>query len=149
MVGGKEVTAVCKRCGRPSAAEKFVLDPIYKMVVCPACIAERKSKINMGKKPGENANATGAASATGAEQAAAPKPAAPAKPKGWDNEDEYLNRAYNEKRGNAPVIEKMSDGRTKYQCKKCTYKFPYDTDKKTPANCPYCGTPVNLGNRIF
>jgi DNA-directed RNA polymerase subunit RPC12/RpoP len=141
-MAGKEVTAVCKRCGRPSAAEKFVLDPIYKMVVCPSCIAERKSKINMGKKE----NAPGSATS----EQAAPKPAAPPKPKGWDNEDEYLNRAYQDKKGNAPIVEKMSDGRVKYQCKKCTYKFAYDQDKKQPANCPYCGQPVTLGsNRIF
>jgi DNA-directed RNA polymerase subunit RPC12/RpoP len=137
---GKEVTAICKRCGRPSAADKFVLDPIYKMVVCPSCIAERKSKSNTGKKIGENALGSAIGSAESTE-----KPVAPAKPKGWDSEDDYLDRAYKEKRGNAPVVERMSDGRAKYQCKKCKYKFAYDAEKKQPANCPYCGTPVTIG----
>lgn len=38
------VKVKCRRCGREAGSNEFVLDPVYKMMVCPACTKERKNK---------------------------------------------------------------------------------------------------------
>lgn len=43
----------CRKCGQPSESDKFILDPVYKMMVCPNCARERKSSSAM-KKPSQS-----------------------------------------------------------------------------------------------
>ena len=48
MFGG--VKAACKRCGKYDDSTTFVLDQVYKMMVCRDCVKERKEKENMSKE---------------------------------------------------------------------------------------------------
>ena len=38
MANIREIKAICKKCGKPAPSDKFVLDAIYKMMVCPNCV---------------------------------------------------------------------------------------------------------------
>lgn len=44
----------CRKCGQPSESDKFILDPVYKMMVCPNCSRERKSSSALRKPSPSN-----------------------------------------------------------------------------------------------
>ncbi|MBU1201013.1 MAG: hypothetical protein KKA51_00800 [Nanoarchaeota archaeon] len=48
----KDVSTVCRRCGKPASADSFVLHHSYKMVVCPGCVAEYNHKTASPEKGG-------------------------------------------------------------------------------------------------
>jgi len=123
----------CKRCGQTAKSEEFTLDPVYKMMVCPNCVKERKMNAISAKKKEQDA--------VKAQQVAEQKKQQPA---GWDMEDVEINRAYSNKAAQQPIIEKIDDERMKYTCKKCKYSFTYYTLQKRPGRCPYCSTPVQM-----
>lgn len=52
-----EVKINCRKCGQPSDSSRFVLDPVYKMMVCQKCSMERKSSA-MFKKPSQPSQST-------------------------------------------------------------------------------------------
>lgn len=124
-----EVKVKCKRCARIDYMHKFVLDPVYKMVVCPGCVQERKDKEAKIEKDREMA------AAGKAEALAKPKPA------GWDAEDDFLSRSGGKKE-QAVAVQKLADGRVRYKCPKCSYQFAYDTELKKPRVCPYCSSEI-------
>jgi DNA-directed RNA polymerase subunit RPC12/RpoP len=115
------VKITCKRCGRPANSDEFILDHIYGQLVCPACIKDRKTKRPVQEQAKEM-----------------PKPQ---KPKGWDNEDEALERISIKP---ASETQRIDDQKIHYACTKCKYKFVYHVDKKYPNTCPYCGSMVML-----
>ena len=39
-----DIKAKCRRCGKESPVNEFILDPVYKMMVCIACVKERHLK---------------------------------------------------------------------------------------------------------
>ena len=70
------------------------------------------------------------------------------KPKGWDKEDEMLERAYASKQqakaATHGAVVQIDDTHVKYTCKKCKYSFKYNTEKKQPAHCSYCGADIKI-----
>ena len=75
----------------------------------------------------------------------------PEKPSGWDETDEYIERRYKEKqkqkRGEPlPNFEKIEGSRffIKYTCRKCGYKFKYNTLKHWPRVCPSCAKEIGV-----
>jgi DNA-directed RNA polymerase subunit RPC12/RpoP len=126
-----DLSAKCRKCGKPAPVNEFVLDPNFKMMVCKNCLKESRSAAS---KP------VSYSSTSSTQQ----KPAAPVKerPKGWDSEDEYLEKIAKKKDESSIKMTPLADGKALYNCKKCKRDFKYNLDKGTPANCPNCGTPV-------
>ena len=121
----KEVYVVCKKCGRRAAADKFVLDPIYKMMICPNCVKEGKEKTIFNPLQQDR-----------------PKEESKSKPKGWDPDDEYLEKAYKQKQSLKPTFEPVGENKIKYICPRCKNKFLYDIVKRFPNVCPNCGSGI-------
>ena len=94
----KEIKVKCKRCGRQAKTEDFILDPDFKMMVCPLCIKEKRMReevySELAKKRGKG----------GVEEEELEK-----KPAGWDKEDEYLQRAYKRVIKDTVKVEKVDE----------------------------------------
>ena len=129
MIDGSGIRAVCKRCGKSVQADKFVLDSVYKMMVCPFCVKERKDKINAERFSQERRKE---------EQEMMEE--MKTRPAGWDAEDEYLERLSRKKEQERVDFETIDKERVKCACPKCRYRFVYNTISRSPATCPYCGT---------
>ena len=125
VADNKEIKAVCKKCNKQAPASEFILDHVYRLMVCPACVRERKDKASVLAK----------------EKPISTKPEKP-KPAGWDVEDEYLEKA--QKQRTKPAFERLDKDRVKYTCLNCKFKIVYTISKKYPTSCPYCGTLVKL-----
>ena len=123
----KEVSATCRKCGRTAPASSFILDVEYKMMICPQCLKERRTKEQVYKELKEEKET---------------ETQEPQKPVGWDKEDEYLERAFKQKEKQNKHYQRVGDGKINYSCLKCKYKFIYDEDNKHPRTCPYCGTEI-------
>jgi rubrerythrin len=117
----------CKRCGKPSPAQEFILDPVYRMMVCRNCVKERQMKDNPAFK----------------QQEAAKKAEEKSRPAGYDNEDAMLEKAARMRQAQAANVQKLSGDSAKYTCQKCTYRFVIHLDRGYPRLCPQCGTPVS------
>lgn len=135
MPGGIQVP--CRKCGKPTLSTNLVLDPVYRMVVCPECVKARKARERMVYEEQE----------TPIQEEV--KQAKPAKPAGWDAEDEYLEKMTRLKQKTSPQIQRVDAERVRYTCQKCKYNFLYNTVKQTPIHCPYCGTPVTKPKASF
>lgn len=124
MIGMNPITIKCKRCNRPAKSTEFVLDNVYRMMVCPACVKERRSGIKNTKDSAKEVKKE-------------------IKPAGWDNDDLYLEKAYQEKmkkQESKPKIERLPNGKMRYTCTYCNYRFTIDDKER--ASCPYCGNPA-------
>jgi DNA-directed RNA polymerase subunit RPC12/RpoP len=119
----------CKRCGNMARPAEFVLDPYYRLMVCPFCVKERKNRKSVQDE-------------MQAMKAKKEEPVEEKKP-GYDKEDTYLDRAYESKIKNTVAVEKVNDDNVKYACPKCKYKFVYNVVKKTPGRCPYCSSDIS------
>jgi DNA-directed RNA polymerase subunit RPC12/RpoP len=124
-----DIKVKCKRCGRSANSTEFVIDPVYRMAVCPACVKERKQSLKVKAE---------IAQMKGKKEVVDEK-----KPAGWDKEDAYLEKAYTMKMQNTVKVEKIDDEKVKYKCAKCSYDFVYNAIKNTPSSCPYCGAKVS------
>lgn len=121
------VKAKCKRCGKHDDSTTFVLDPVYKIMVCRDCVKERKEKENMAKEKEEALKLE------------------PQKPAGWDSDDEYIAKKYSMKKADEPQVQRINSTKIKYTCQKCKYAFVYDEERETPRICHYCGKSVSFG----
>jgi len=134
MFGSNEIKVVCKQCGRQAAAESFVLDHVYKKMVCPNCIKERYVKEKLHKEVQELKDKNKLAQQTEIRS----------KPAGWDAEDAYLEKAFKMKAKTQVKTQRIDENRLRCTCPKCEYQFIYNETKKYPYNCPYCSSPFNL-----
>lgn len=122
-----EIKSICRKCGKAAPASKFILDNVYGLMVCPECVKARRTaeivKKQLGAKPKE-------------EKAAEQKPT----PRGWDKDDELLDRLYEKKKSAEPVVRavRLTGNKVKYTCPKCKYAFAYDVETRKPSCCPYC-----------
>lgn len=131
----------CKRCGRLSPANEFVIDHINKVMVCAACAKGAKpatpttlSELAVRNKP----------TVLKARIPAPSAPIAPAKKVVVDDpEEEKMAAAYNEKKAKLGAYPRIDDEKVRYRCGKCGYQFPYNKVKQTPAKCPYCAYQIN------
>lgn len=131
-----DIKVICKKCGRPSKASEFVLDPDYKMMVCLQCSKERKS--SFGKKPSSlNPNQREDSAINNTKR-----------PAGWDEDDEMLEKAARRMATKTEPpktqYELIDDENIKLTCPKCEYRFTYNTIRMTPNSCPYCGVKLNI-----
>jgi Zn finger protein HypA/HybF involved in hydrogenase expression len=125
----------CKKCGRDAKSDEFILDPVFKIMVCKECVKERK----IGEVEQKKLAAQEAVRAARHEEQKKSMPA------GWDHEDAEIERAYNRKMSDREAfVERIDDDRVKYTCKKCKYSFTYYTSQKRPLRCPYCSTAVQV-----
>lgn len=131
-----EMRVKCRQCGRYAKTNEFVLDHGYKMMVCPACVKDRRLREDVHRE----VNAQKQAKKKVMEEVAE-------KPAGWDHEDEYLQKAHAMKMKNTVQVEHISGDKVKYKCPKCAYKFIYDLARKMPNGCPYCG--MGIGKIMF
>ena len=131
MIDSSGIRAVCKRCGKSVQADKFVLDSVYRMMVCPFCVKERKDKINAERFSQERDKEE-------KERLEELK----TRPAGWDAEDEYLERLSRKKEQVKVDFERIDKERIKCSCPKCRYRFVYNTISRSPAACPYCGAKI-------
>ncbi len=127
------VKVKCRNCGRSADSSEFVLDGILKMVVCPTCVKERKAK-DIASRIREKGGA----------EAQKAQPEGNPLPPGWDQEDEYLERAAKARKKNTIRAQRVDEEHVRFNCPKCTYEIKYNTVKRTPARCPYCST--NIGS---
>ncbi|PIN86039.1 hypothetical protein COV19_06825 [Candidatus Woesearchaeota archaeon CG10_big_fil_rev_8_21_14_0_10_44_13] len=127
-----EMRVKCRQCGRYAKTNEFVLDHGYKMMVCPACVKDRKLREDVHREVDAQRQAK---KKEGMEEVAE-------KSAGWDKEDEYLNKLHAAKMKNTVKVEYVTDDKVKYTCAKCSYKFIYDMTRKMPPGCPYCGTGI-------
>lgn len=127
----QSVKVACRRCGKQCSSKDMVLDSVYKMMVCPLCVKERKLDELKQKQGVLNKNAP---------QAADPKN----KPAGWDAEDEFLEQAVRVREQNRVdvKVQKIDNEKVKYACPKCKYSFVYNQVTNHPASCPYCGASI-------
>ncbi len=133
MFVGK-IRVKCKQCGRDANSDEFILDPIYKMMVCKDCVKERKMNEYQAKKDAARSEAKAKVEVQEKQE----------RPAGWDSDDLEIERAYKDKQANKAAAVPIGDGKVKYTCKKCKYEFVHNTFKNLPSKCPYCNTPVNL-----
>jgi hypothetical protein len=132
MIQKSGVKATCKNCGKPSAVEDFVLDPNFKMMVCLSCSKGRRERAEMMKEVQKKRE----------DNLAAQKEAVKDKPRGWDQEDEYLERMNKSKNKNVVDVTSIDDQRVKYKCPGGKYGFAYDQVRKHPPRCPFCGMDI-------
>ncbi len=128
----KGVKIKCRNCGRDADSSEFVLDPGFRMVVCPNCVRERKAK----------SIASGIRGQSELRESQKEEPHEPSRPPGWDAEDEYLQRFAKAKTKSTIRAQRIDEEHVKFNCPKCGYEIKYNTVKKTPARCPYCSTGI-------
>ncbi|MFH1439566.1 MAG: hypothetical protein ABIG89_03305 [Candidatus Woesearchaeota archaeon] len=124
------IKAVCKKCSKKALATEFILDPVYKMMVCPLCVKERKNKENIAR--------------TKAVEEKEKTTKKEIKPHGWDQEDEYLEKIHKQKEKEKIKVEiqRIDREKIRYTCPKCKYTFIYNEIKKQPSRCPYCTSTI-------
>ncbi len=122
-----EIKVKCKNCGMLVPTNELVLDNVFKMMVCRTCVKDRKMREDVHKELGDKKGI----------QVIEEK-----KPKGWDKDDDMLDKLYREKQKEVVQAEKISDDRVRYTCPKCGYKFQYDILAKKPSKCPYCDSEI-------
>lgn len=113
------VKAKCRKCGKLVRSDEMILDPVYKLMVCPACVKEREIKEKMpiiSKREERTID--------------------------FDREDEYLQKMQRLKSKEVPKLKLIQEGNGFYICPKCNFKFKYPT-KTMPTRCPYCDASFN------
>jgi len=117
-----EIKAKCRKCGKEVPVDDFVLDHVYKMMVCRDCSNERqKREPPLISRPVKRDQS---------------------KPAGWDQEDEYLARAYKAKKTGSVGVTKIDNERVRYTCPKCKFSFAYNIVTKRPPRCPFCNNMI-------
>lgn len=116
----RAVLVSCRKCSKKFPSNEFILDPVYRMMVCRNCSRERIAKDSPEAKARiEEQNK---------------------KPAGWDNDDESAAKQFQRKQAEQPVYKKVAPDKVKVICPKCRFAFIFNTDKRYPLNCPQCGT---------
>ena len=118
------IKALCKVCNQSSPSDQFKLHHTYRQMVCPGCFTGKNQK----KKEAEERK----------------KVEEIRKPRGWDQEDEYLERLSNMKQEETKSQFTKIPGTdyVKCKCTGCKYEFKYDPFRKKPGSCPYCDTDI-------
>jgi len=113
------VKAKCRVCGTMAPADSFKLHYKHKMMVCVQCFKGKPAPIvpKVENKP--------------------------ARPPGWDEVDEYLDRAQKQSKQKEDSRFSKIPGtdQVHYACT-CSYKFRYDPFRKQPRTCPYCNATI-------
>lgn len=127
----KSIMVKCRNCGKEYPADQFVLDYVYRMVVCPQCVKDRQKREVIHKEAKQQAD-----------EAKQQEEELKKKPAGWDRDDVLLEKAYAEKQAKKMPIVEIAPGKFRYRCQKCRYEFTYSKATNTPSRCPYCNTGI-------
>jgi len=131
------ISVKCRRCGKNAPASDFVLDPVYRLMVCPNCVKERKS--NMQKSQGAQIKKT--------EEVKPEIKIVNNRPPGWDAEDDYLENIHAQRKFELKQTQKSMQqvgDKLSYKCYKCKHTFIYNISKRYPNLCPNCGSAIQL-----
>lgn len=131
------VQIVCKNCGRYCEASSFVVDPFFGKLVCAQCSKERKQ----GKRGTSGGPVVVTPGQKKEEQKVEVQKQQKDKPAGWDQEDEFLERA-SKTADPTPVYHMIDNEHIMYKCTACGYKFKYSVTRKQPGVCPYCAAVI-------
>jgi hypothetical protein len=120
--------ALCKNCGCYAPADQFKLHFTLKQMVCNSCYTGKNQKDDKKK----------------VESSSTPVANTPARPKGWDKEDDYLEKASRvRKQENQNHFTKIpGTDQVMCNCPNCKYQFRYDPYRKVPNACPYCNAGI-------
>ncbi|MDD5254103.1 MAG: hypothetical protein PHG05_03290 [Candidatus Nanoarchaeia archaeon] len=115
----------CRQCGRSAPANEFILDHIYRKMVCPMCIKDRHEKEKVHEEFRLERE-------TKSQKSELLKP-----------ESQAINLKKDFKLMQRPLqqekpIEDKQNQKRRFKCTKCTFEFPYNPATKTPLRCPYC-----------
>jgi DNA-directed RNA polymerase subunit RPC12/RpoP len=135
----KAVEVKCRKCGKLADANSFVLDHTYRMMVCPACVREIKTKQMVQSELKAQREEKLAEKNLHHKEEAAPQQIN----KEEQRQEKELEKAYNDKLANTVQAQPVGDDRVKYKCQNCSYEFIYNLVKEAPSKCPYCGTAVS------
>ena len=113
-----DVLVNCKQCGKKYPSNEFVLDPVYKMMVCRNCHRARigKDSPQAKAKPEEK------------------------RPAGWDADDESAAKQFQKKQAEKPNFQRVAPDKVKVVCPRCRFSYVFNEEKRYPLNCPQCGT---------
>ncbi len=106
-------------------ADEFRVHYKFKQAVCARCYTGKteqdKQKEELKKKKDE-----------------------PVRPPGWDEVDDYLNKAARQRQEENQVQFAKIPGtdHVKCLCIQCKYSFKYDPYRKVPQACPYCNADI-------
>ncbi len=132
------VRVQCKRCGRLSPANDFVIDHLNKVMVCSACAKGAPKPTTLSELAAKKPTVL---------KARIPAPSAPIAPAKRvtvnDPEEDKMEKAYQEKKAKLGAYPRIDDEKVRYKCGKCGYQFPYNKVKQSPAKCPYCAYQIN------
>ena len=119
---GAGVKAKCRNCGCEAPVGDFKLHYEIKQMVCSKCYTGKSKK----------------------EEPSQAQPQEKPKPRGWDKDDEYLERALKmrQMQNNAHFTRVPGSDQVKCTCINCKYVFNYDSDRRMPHTCPYCDVEV-------
>jgi len=119
-----DIRAQCKECQGFASANKFKLHHGFKRIVCPNCFSGKTKKKEEEEKKSKKEKIN--------------------KPKGWDAEDEYLDKMTKIKQEQVKSQFSRIPGTKQIQCKclGCNYIFKYDPFRKKPNACPYCNRDI-------
>ena len=112
----------CRKCNREADSELFKLHYKYKVMVCPDCFSGKTDELK---------------------QKEAQKKIEIIKPRGWDQDDEYLEKYYKQKEKQQTNFKRIpGTNHIECVCDYCKFKFKYDPFRKSPKHCPYCSKEV-------
>ncbi|MDD5332082.1 MAG: hypothetical protein PHE43_04700 [Candidatus Nanoarchaeia archaeon] len=138
-----DVRIKCSQCGRFAMASEFVLDHIFKRMVCPSCIKDRRDREKVHEEFDKR------------KEVPEVKKEEPKKPI-WDelgisktvatNTEEVKPRShsYQDPTRFKQINASIANGdKVRYKCPKCNFEFNYNPTTKVPSDCPYCRLKIN------
>ncbi|PIN76471.1 hypothetical protein COV17_02330 [Candidatus Woesearchaeota archaeon CG10_big_fil_rev_8_21_14_0_10_36_11] len=117
------VKVICRLCKGSFPAEDFKLHYEFKQMVCPNCYSGKTQK----------------------QQQKVEKKEAVSKPAGWDQVDEYLEKASRTKKQEeqkAQFTKIPGTDQVMCKCFGCKFSFKYNPFKKSPRTCPFCNADI-------
>ncbi|MDD5178269.1 MAG: hypothetical protein PHT54_03255 [Candidatus Nanoarchaeia archaeon] len=128
----ERIMVKCRQCGRVAAADEFILDHVYKRMVCPECIKDRRAREQVHEE------------AKFVREEKLSRKIEDKMPQRGTMQPVAKDQSFNPrmeavKEQPAPA----SNGKRRYTCSKCTFEFNYNTLTKVPSKCPYCKASVN------
>jgi hypothetical protein len=131
-----DVLVICRKCGKKAPSSEFRVNPELKMAVCSGC-----QKTNLSSKTSFNPSVKNTPVTFDKKQnTIVTEKIENVPPKSWNETfKEPINKTTTSSLQNkSPNIDSEKTIRI---CKKCKYKYKYDSVNNKPNKCPYCMTP--------
>ncbi|MBT4936065.1 hypothetical protein HOL21_00295 [Candidatus Woesearchaeota archaeon] len=119
------VKVTCRVCKGSHPADDFKLHYEFRQMVCPNCYSGKTQKLK--------------------EKEELAKKEVPQKPAGWDQVDDYLEKAARTKKQDeqkAQFTKIPGTDQVKCKCLSCKFSFKYNPFRKLPRTCPFCNADI-------